>query len=135
MNIALKIIPDQIPTLIKRRLGSEARVCVLVIRIRNLPPPPFLSATTIKHISFPPRHSTVPPTIAKHKMESTRLHKLISDTYIPPTAPAYRKEVPSYHPCLIVQDSQTDVNKVKECGCADSYCVKNAPKWIPLAPY
>lgn len=68
-------------------------------------------------------------------MDSTRLHKLISDIYIPPTAPTHSKEVPSYHPCLIVQDSQTDVSKVKECGCADNYCVKNAPKWIPRSPY
>lgn len=42
--------------------------------------------------------------------------------------------VPNYHPCLIVQDKQTDVTKLKPCGCAaDSHCVKYAPAWIPRA--
>lgn len=64
-------------------------------------------------------------------MPSPSLCLHISDTYIPPRVEARQPEVPNYHPCLIVQDSQTDVSKVKSCGCADSYCVKNAPAWIP----
>lgn len=64
-------------------------------------------------------------------MDTSRLNQLLSNIYIPPAASCAKKEVPNYHPCLIVQDSQTDVNKVKPCGCADQYCVKNAPSWIP----
>lgn len=55
----------------------------------------------------------------------------LPDSYVPPSPSVKTVEVPNYHPCLIVQDSQTDVSKVKPCGCADSYCVKNAPEWIP----
>ncbi|ODV77637.1 uncharacterized protein CANTADRAFT_33108 [Suhomyces tanzawaensis NRRL Y-17324] len=66
-------------------------------------------------------------------MDSTRLSHYMENTYIPPLKQSSSPQVPSYHPCLIVQDSQTDVSKVKECGCADNYCVKNAPAWIPRA--
>lgn len=57
----------------------------------------------------------------------------VENVFIPPTSMEKTLEVPNYHPCLIVQDSQTDLTKVKPCGCADSYCVKNAPLWIPRA--
>lgn len=67
-------------------------------------------------------------------MDSNKLSNLLEAIYIPPKRllkqPA---QVPPYHPCLIVQDSQTDVNKRKSCGCLDIYCVKNAPEWIPRA--
>ena len=66
-------------------------------------------------------------------MESARLSNYLEAAYIQPQKPTIKQEVPSYHPCLIVQDKQTDVTKLKPCGCADSYCVKNAPKWIPRA--
>ena len=62
-------------------------------------------------------------------MESTRLSNYLEAAYIPPQKPTTKQEVPSYHPSLIVQDKQTDVTKIKPCG--DSYCVKNAPSWIP----
>lgn len=64
-------------------------------------------------------------------MDSARLSHSMANIYIPPMATEKILAVPNYHPCLIVQDSQTDVNKVKPCGCADSYCVKKAPEWIP----
>ena len=57
-------------------------------------------------------------------MESARLSNYLEAAYIPPQKPTIKQEVPSYHPCLIVQDKQTDVTKLKPCGCADSYCVK-----------
>ena len=70
-------------------------------------------------------------------MEPAANNKLISnyvkDVYVPPQKLAMKKEVPPYHPCLIVQDHQTDVTKLKPCGCADSYCVKDASTWIPKA--
>lgn len=66
-------------------------------------------------------------------MDSPRLAELLKHTYIPKKAPAEPPLVPQYHPCLIVQDKQTDFGKVKSCGCADSYCVKLAPRWIPRA--
>lgn len=66
-------------------------------------------------------------------MDSSRLSLSLQSVYIPPKRVVKQAEVPNYHPCLIVQDSQTDVSKVKPCGCADSYCVKNAPAWIPRA--
>lgn len=64
-------------------------------------------------------------------MESSKLSVYLENMYIPKAVPRITKGVPEYHPCLIVQDSQTDVTKLKACGCADAYCVKNAPKWIP----
>lgn len=66
-------------------------------------------------------------------MDSAKLRHYIENTYIPPSPEKSEQSVPPYHPCLIVQDSQTDVSKIKPCGCADSYCVKNAPDWIPRA--
>lgn len=66
-------------------------------------------------------------------MDSTRLNTLLSEIYIPPRPKKTAPSVPNYHPCLIVQDSQTDTTKVKPCGCPDAYCVKNAPSWIPRA--
>lgn len=66
-------------------------------------------------------------------MDSTRLSQLVEATYIPPQKLLPIPSVPKYHPCLIVQDSQTDVSKIKECGCPDNYCVRNAPDWIPRA--
>ncbi|CUM67872.1 uncharacterized protein PRCAT00005583001 [Priceomyces carsonii] len=66
-------------------------------------------------------------------MDSGRLSQLLANTYIPPKGKQKVNSVPPYHPCLIVQDSQTDVGKPKPCGCADSYCVKDAPGWIPRA--
>ncbi|EGW35241.1 uncharacterized protein SPAPADRAFT_58451 [Spathaspora passalidarum NRRL Y-27907] len=69
-------------------------------------------------------------------METSRLSHFLENTYIPPQKPTRAAVVPSYHPCLIVQDRQTtDVTKIKPCGCADSYCVKNAPAWIPRAKH
>lgn len=65
-------------------------------------------------------------------MDAPRLKSLLNNTYIPPEKKHNEAKVPNYHPCLIVQDKQTD-NKVKPCGCADAYCVKNAPEWIPRA--
>ena len=56
-------------------------------------------------------------------MESARLSNYLEAAYIPPQKPTIKQEVPSYHPCLIVQDKQTDVTKLKPCGCADSYYV------------
>lgn len=66
-------------------------------------------------------------------MDPAKLKQLINNTYIPPRSHRSVQCVPLYHPCLIVQDSQTDVSKIKPCGCADLYCVKNAPQWIPQA--
>ncbi|EAZ63371.1 hypothetical protein PICST_37629 [Scheffersomyces stipitis CBS 6054] len=66
-------------------------------------------------------------------MEATRLTHILDNTYIPPRKIESELTVPPYHPCLIVQDKQTDTTKLKPCGCADSYCVKNAPDWIPRA--
>ncbi|CAK7895714.1 hypothetical protein CAAN1_05S04918 [[Candida] anglica] len=66
-------------------------------------------------------------------MDSSKLSYVLENTYIPPSPTKLEPSVPPYHPCLIVQDSQTDVSKIKPCGCADSYCVKNAPEWIPRA--
>lgn len=67
-------------------------------------------------------------------MDSTKLISgYIMDVYIPPQKSNKNAEVPAYHPCLIVQDKQTDVTKLKACGCADSYCVKDASTWIPKA--
>lgn len=64
-------------------------------------------------------------------MDSTRLADCLKNTYIPKRIASTTPLVPNYHPCLIVQDSQTDPGKTKSCGCADTYCVKNAPRWIP----
>ncbi|CUM47620.1 uncharacterized protein AC631_03173 [Debaryomyces fabryi] len=64
-------------------------------------------------------------------MESTRLENLIENTFIPPNKPKSEAKIPNYHPCLIVQDSQTDVNKLKPCGCYDNFCIKNASTLIP----
>lgn len=68
-------------------------------------------------------------------MESTRLSHHIANTYVPPAKQDSAPSVPNYHPCLIVQDSQTDLSKIKDCGCPDNYCVKNAPAWIPRAQH
>ncbi|EGV64323.1 hypothetical protein CANTEDRAFT_114047 [Yamadazyma tenuis ATCC 10573] len=64
-------------------------------------------------------------------MDQGRLSHILENTYIPPKKSLATPQVPPYHPCLIVQDKQTDVTKIKPCGCADSYCVKMAPEWIP----
>ncbi|CUM50526.1 unnamed protein product [Debaryomyces tyrocola] len=64
-------------------------------------------------------------------MDSTRLTSLLKNTFIPPTITKTEVKIPNYHPCLIVQDSQTDVNKLKPCGCYDNFCIKNASAWIP----
>lgn len=64
-------------------------------------------------------------------MDSSRLSSLLDNTYVPPRKVKRENVYPSYHPCLIVQDLQTDVNKLKPCGCHDVYCIKNAPAWIP----
>lgn len=64
-------------------------------------------------------------------MDATRLSNFLENTYIPPSLSGTKKPFPNYHPCLIVQDSQTDVSKIMPCGCVDNYCVKNAPDWIP----
>lgn len=66
-------------------------------------------------------------------MDSSKLSAFLDSVYIPPQKSMPSVEVPNYHPCLIVQDKQTDTSKIKECGCADNYCVKNAPAWIPRA--
>lgn len=66
-------------------------------------------------------------------MDPARLAQLVAGAYIPCDAKREAPKVPSYHPCLIVQDSQTDVGKVKECGCSDKYCVRDAPGWIPAS--
>lgn len=66
-------------------------------------------------------------------MDSAALKHSLKSVYIPPSNRPASTQVPNYHPCLIVQDLQTDINKVKPCGCADVYCVKNAPLWIPQA--
>lgn len=67
-------------------------------------------------------------------MDKSRLSQLLENTYIPPRENKMEPSVPNYHPCLIVQDKQTDVTKLKPCGCAaDSHCVKYAPAWIPRA--
>lgn len=64
-------------------------------------------------------------------MDLSRLADCLKHTYIPKKPQPQPPQVPNYHPCLIVQDSQTDPGKTKSCGCADSYCVKYAPRWIP----
>jgi len=64
-------------------------------------------------------------------MDSTRLASLLENTFIPPSKPESEVKIPNYHPCLIVQDFQTDVNKLKPCGCYDNFCIKNASTWIP----
>lgn len=66
-------------------------------------------------------------------MDQTLLSDNLSNIYIPQKRDKVLATVPMYHPCLIVQDSQTDVTKVKPCGCADAYCIRNAPEWIPRA--
>lgn len=66
-------------------------------------------------------------------MDESRLSHLLANTYIPPKEHKQEPTVPNYHPCLIVQDKQTDVTKPKPCGCVDNFCVKNAPAWIPRA--
>ena len=66
-------------------------------------------------------------------MESTRLSHILENTYIPPQKMVSMKSIPSYHPCLIGQDCQTDFGKLKECGCADNYCVREAGERIPRA--
>ncbi|QBM90432.1 hypothetical protein METSCH_F00130 [Metschnikowia aff. pulcherrima] len=66
-------------------------------------------------------------------MAQSLLVQSLGNVYIPPSTKQKHQEVPPYHPCLIVQDSQTDLTKIKPCGCADAYCVKNAPLWIPQA--
>lgn len=65
-------------------------------------------------------------------MDAPRLSNLMENIYIPPQTTVATASVPAYHPCLIVQDSHTD-SKMQPCGCADGYCVKNAPAWIPRA--
>lgn len=65
-------------------------------------------------------------------MEATRLSFYKENTYIPPVKTVSVADVPEYHPCLIVQDSQSE-SKLKECGCADMYCVKKHTEWIPRA--
>lgn len=62
-------------------------------------------------------------------MDSTRLKQLKESVYIPPAKTISNEGIPPYHPCLIVQDKQSET-KLKACGCADVYCVKDAPKWI-----
>lgn len=66
-------------------------------------------------------------------MDPLFLSHSLSCIYIPQKRDTEGATVPPYHPCLIVQDSQTDVTKVKPCGCVDAYCVRNAPDWIPRA--
>ena len=66
-------------------------------------------------------------------MDSSNLQLHLQNTYIPNCPSKAKKDVPPYHPCLIVQDKQTDASKLKPCGCADAYCVKDAPSWIPRA--
>lgn len=66
-------------------------------------------------------------------MDQQLLKHSLSSLYIPERSGMELVSVPKYHPCLIVQDMQTDVTKVKPCGCADSYCVTKAPEWIPRA--
>lgn len=85
------------------------------------------------HIPYPYNINTqlTPPDLLYSIMDKTRLSHLLENTYIPSKPRNSPAQVPPYHPCLIVQDKQTDVTKLKPCGCADSYCVKNAPEWIP----
>lgn len=63
-------------------------------------------------------------------MEAVRLSVLKENTYIPPQVSKKNPIIPSFHPCLIIQDKQTD-NKIKPCGCPDEHCIMNASKWIP----
>lgn len=66
-------------------------------------------------------------------MDSERLTNLLQNTYIPPQKEKIQTTVPSYHPCLVLDDSRTDIDQMKECGCSGKYCVKNATAWIPKA--
>ncbi|KAI3405885.2 hypothetical protein KGF56_001493 [Candida oxycetoniae] len=70
-------------------------------------------------------------------MEKAVLKNYIdSGGYIPPKKTSVMKsELPKYHPSLIVEDKQTDVTKLKRCGCSGTHCVKNAPEWIPRAKH
>lgn len=63
-------------------------------------------------------------------MEQTRLAQLLQNVYIPEQRLETLKTVPLYHPCLVVNDKQNDL-KTRECGCSDTYCIKDV-KWIPL---
>lgn len=67
-------------------------------------------------------------------MDKARLEYLLANTYIPPQPKRQEVSVPQYHPCLIMQDFNTDTTKKKACGCADTFCIKEAPRRISREP-
>jgi len=62
-------------------------------------------------------------------MDSTRLHSIMDNIYIPKGSKPSGNDIPSHHPSLIMQDSMTDTTHHLQCGCNGGACIEEKAWW------
>lgn len=62
-------------------------------------------------------------------MDSTRIHEIMDNLYIPKCNEKKANRTPVSHPTLIMQDYQADTCHRRACGCAGDSCYLDRVWW------